>query len=531
MLSNRLLTSFYNIFWSLLVSASIYTISDKFVEPILIPKWYAVGVIFVGGSLFLFIFFKPFSKIDWRFLYNRICITTNILIFFEAVLFLFQIMNLSNHCYNTSIGSFDNTAGFASCIALSFPIGFVHYSTYTRYKKLLFICLKVTCFVAVLLSESRIGLLCILFIVILKIFHHRSQKFIFGCLFLLFVFPISASFYKSDSTLGRWFIIERSLDMVKQHPFEGWGTNGFMANYMEEQANFFSLHPDSQYKRLADNIHHPLNEFLLVAIDYGVLMVILFIFFIYFFARYYYKHPSAYADEGFYIMLCLILLSGFSYPFSYPFTLLIAILAIVLIGHSFIVKIRFKRNAVLLKVFISLSLLIFSVSLKNSIHNQFVWKVAMEEIEHGDKDIAKSIYSNLYFSMNNNSAFLYNYGCEMYFAGEYELAKKLLSENVDLIADYDQQLLFGNVYAALGEDENALQSFQKATNMCPSRIIPLYEMYLIYSHRNDTLQCSLIHELIANTNFKRINKDVLKMMHYINLDFKRFKETNNKFNI
>ena len=57
---------------------------------------------------------------------------------------------------------------------------------------------------------------------------------------------------------------------MKEHPIIGHGHRGFEREYMLRQADFFREHPDSEYAVLADEIRHPLNEFLYVWVNYGV---------------------------------------------------------------------------------------------------------------------------------------------------------------------------------------------------------------------------------------------------------------------
>ena len=74
---------------------------------------------------------------------------------------------------------------------------------------------------------------------------------------------------KQGSSQGRVFIIERCVDIIKEHPL-GLGIRGFSTHYMKYQEIYFREHPDSPAVMLADDIKVPLNEYLCIAVNYGL---------------------------------------------------------------------------------------------------------------------------------------------------------------------------------------------------------------------------------------------------------------------
>jgi len=377
-----------------------------------------------------------------------------------------------------------------------------------------------TSILAISLYGSRIGLLCILLIMIVGISRKQKYQFLWSSFFLFIAFPIFAFAIKTDSTRGRWFIIQRTFDLIKEHPFSGWGSQGFMINYMNVQADYFSRHPNSQYAFLADNIHHPLNEFLFVAVNYGIWAIVLLFICISSTFLFAYRHPSVFTKEGCMLLISILLLSAFSYPFAYPLTFLILLLSIVLVYSPLTSFFPWKRCSIVCYLFVYMALIQQSYSLANNVTNQFAWKRALEEINKGNQQRAKAIYSTIYESMNTDYSFLYNYAHEMYTAKEYPLALKIAKEAERHISDYDLQLLMGDVLSVLGENENAIAAYQKASNMCPSRLTPLFEIYMLYSQQNDTIGCVRMHDIINNRHYKKMNTEVLKMLHHVNMDFK-----------
>ena len=340
------------------------------------------------------------------------------------------------------------------------------------------------------------------------------------------MFVVSVLFFKTDSSKGRWFIAQRSIEMITAKPFTGWGQHGFLSNYMNVQADYFSMHPGSCYAILADNVHHPLNEFLLIAVNYGIVPSILVCIMIVSLVVLSLKQASKPSVEGYLILMCIVLLCSFSYPLSYPFTSLMLFSSLLLICTPFCLQLASKVNLRILLYPVFIFLLCMLVPLANNISDQLIWKKAMNEISNGNNKKGLAMYSSLYSSMKKDCAFLYNYGMVMYQTGKYRNALLLAKEAEKLVSDYDLQLLLGDSYSALGQREEAISAYYKASYMCPSRLIPLYEMYMLYSRHNDTINCGRMYDIITHRRYKRMNTDVLSMLHQINKDYKRFIQIN-----
>ena len=58
--------------------------------------------------------------------------------------------------------------------------------------------------------------------------------------------------------------------MVKDAPWTGHGIGSFEAHYMDYQADYFKQHEQSRYSMLADNVKQPLNEYLKILLNFGI---------------------------------------------------------------------------------------------------------------------------------------------------------------------------------------------------------------------------------------------------------------------
>ena len=512
---------FNDFFWLLLSLASIFTVSSRFMDASLLPKWYATEVVLIVGGL-LSVLLHDYEKVyNKSICYLHICRIMNILTFVEALLSIGQKTHLINYFSGCTVGTFDNLAGFTTCMSLSFPLGFSFYMTYGKTEKLFFVLMKSVSLLAILMNVARIGVICMLLVLIIIICKKKLTAITVSSLFLIISIPICALLLKTDSTSGRWFIIDRTINMIKEHPFKGWGHNGFIIHYMNEQGKYFSFHPNSHYAFFADNIHHPFNEYLLLTVNYGLPILIIPFFCLVFIVKYYLKNKSEYSKEGMAIIVCILFLSAFSYPFSYPQTWVMISLAFLLIfSNSIYIQIIYntiKR----LKWLIVFLLILCSCLLSNKVSSQLAWRKASDMI-HYNSTKATAIYSELFNSMDNDYAFLYNYGSELYFNGECRLAEQFAEKATHYISDYNLQLLLGDIYGSLGKYQDAINAYQIASNMCPSRIVPLYETYKIYRLQNDSANCVSTYKKMVNTKYKRMSTDVLKMLHEVENDCKRF---------
>lgn len=89
---------------------------------------------------------------------------------------------------------------------------------------------------------------------------------------------------------------------------------------MNYQAAYFRAHPGSPYARLADSVPHPFNEYLFVAVNYGLLGVGCFgVFRCSSIQEVGHERPDCPSCRSVYILSNGVF-ALFSYPLLYPFT-------------------------------------------------------------------------------------------------------------------------------------------------------------------------------------------------------------------
>lgn len=259
--------SYYYCYWILfMVAASIFSVNNHLPDPVLDAKWYYTGYIFVGGGIvLLLLLWKNNKTIDYVNISPCIEYGITIICSLEGGITLLRMVGLNS---DANIGLMDNTAGVVSCLCLSLPMGNYQLKEMDINKKVFFIICKLLCVITLICIGSRTGVLIVLLLsIIIGVKNRRKRILMFIGLILVGV--ILSFSVKKESAMGRWFIIQRSAEMIAKNPIRGWGANGFISHYMDFQANYFEQNPNSEYVMLADNIHHPLNEFLLITVNYG----------------------------------------------------------------------------------------------------------------------------------------------------------------------------------------------------------------------------------------------------------------------
>ena len=79
---------------------------------------------------------------------------------------------------------------------------------------------------------------------------------------------------KQNSANGRLLIWKVSCEMIKDKPIFGHGYGAFKVKYMDYQADYFKNNPNSIFAILADNVKHPFNEYIKIAVEFGIISLV-----------------------------------------------------------------------------------------------------------------------------------------------------------------------------------------------------------------------------------------------------------------
>jgi O-antigen polymerase len=346
--------------------------------------------------------------------------------------------------------------------------------------------------IAIFLSGSRTGLLAILisslsfFFIESKIFRNIQQLRYFKLLsvLILVISVIGALLLyhkKQDSANGRLLIWNVSFRMIKDKPVFGHGYGAFQARYMDYQAEYFKKNPNSKYAQLADNVKHPFNEFIKIAVEFGMGGIIVMSSLILFVLWKVIKSENENRGLFFSGLVSFMVFACFSYPLQYiAVWLLLAFYFLVLLPSN---EIRISNTPISIIariiVFVASSLILFHFA--KQIQAEIKWKTIAVNSLSGNTEEMLPEYEKLHSTaLKGNPFFLYNYGAELNFASQLDESIEILTECQKKFNDYDLQMLLADSYYRKGESEKAVQIYKHASNMVPCRFLPIYQHFEIY---------------------------------------------------
>jgi hypothetical protein len=465
---------------------------------------------FGAPNLKLFLYLNAFILLYWIISSSNIVrnfISLSLLILFpvvtQAIYGLFQTLFLFPE-------SFDNTAGFVVSISCGLPFCFYLFSCNQKWIRVLAVSSASCIILAVIISGSRSGILAIVCCggcfywnnIKLKICRYkRNIRFLVFLLF--FIFLVSLYFMKKDSADGRILIWHCTYELFKNKPLLGYGVDGFTANYMLSQADFFMHNSQHHFEILADNVKHPFNEFLKLGVEQGLIGIFFIFFVILWYIRVKKKNNlNQRRKVALSFLLSLGIFANFSYPLNYPFVWIGIILSIVILFNgiqymSFNLRIRHIRMYLyfLICFIIFYNAILFTCAQIKWMHliKQSVFKETNELIVQ---------YENLKPILKNEPIFFYNYARDLFERGRYEESIQNLSICREKFNDTDVLLLLAENCMKLKNYVEAERILLLTSYMCPNRFIPLYKLVLLYDYTGNYLCAKRNAQIIIDKKIK-----------------------------
>ena len=345
----------------------------------------------------------------------------------------------------------------------------------------------------------------------IKSLSNKNKILLFGSIVILVVVLSFVLFkLKPDSTIGRFFVLNNSIEMVKANPFGGHGIGSFEAKYSLYQANYFQKHGfDNQFAYLADYVILAYNDFLEILIELGVVGIGLFLAFIYFMMKSYIKHyQTLYNSYIFFISfnvgISFIVLSLFSYPqSSLPLVILFFIFCGILSSkHESILKFSISNS---IKNLLSFLLIIYLLGISywgiRNFSNFINWRNAYVFYELGNYQKASEEFKEIN-GFDKNGYFLSMYGKSLEMANNYQEAISILESAKKYSSTPIIYISLGNCYKSLNHFSEAEQAYRTALGIQPNSIYIKYNMVMLYKEMNRIQDAILLANNILNSKDK-----------------------------
>ena len=456
--------------------------------------------------------------------YKLIIIIMSVIALIECSIGLSQSFDLKENSWIS--GTFGNSGPYGVYLASLFPIvlSALLIKTITKYQKILLICVSIFILLMVFISHSRTSWISVLMVLFLfttqqfniinklkKLLRRPLSKVIaaIGVIFLVSWSVYILFIFKVDSANGRIFIWERSLEIIQDYPVVGTGSDTFRQIYPSYQIRYFTEHSeDTAMGRLAGNTYHPFNEFLKVAVEFGLIGLLIFMLFILVIIKTaisMLRKDNQPMTIGILSGFCALVVSClFSYPLEHPSTFFLFYFYSLLISirgpalKTIIFPNRFKWIFILIG-----SLLIFSCwSEIHKVQAEMRWKNLTKSVSNNvDLDFRKN-YEALYPVLKHNADFLYNYGAYLSLKGHYNDAIIMLQESKELCISTEVLNFIGNSYLGLGDNLKAERYFLQSSHLVPHKLYPKYQLVRVYAATDRKPDAIILASEIVNGDIK-----------------------------
>jgi tetratricopeptide (TPR) repeat protein len=368
----------------------------------------------------------------------------------------------------------------------------------------------VACALTITLSGSRAGLLaiCAAAAVVLAfktkvLSMFKSHK----CLWIvLIIVAVALSFLlyrvKAGSANGRLFIWSICWDMIKERPLFGYGIGGIEKYYMDAQAAYFSIHPDSPYVMLADNVTHPFNEYIKLTVNYGLVGLTIALYLLALTIKRLLNSRENVKVIGLAVTASVFVMCQFSYPFHYAAVWFISAIAIIPAFFSESEGNEVWETPKNLRITLPILFSVLLAVVLRMMYLDLKWAEMSKRSLAGHTERMLPYYEKMKPQMKHNPLFLYNYAAELNYIGRYEESLTVTEECREGWNDYDVQILLADNLENTGQIDQAIGTYQHALDMIPCRFEPLNSMMNIYLNTGDTLRAVMVADEIIKKPVK-----------------------------
>lgn len=489
----------------LLLSSACYSLISNVNDYLIVGKWF--GTLFAGIFFILFSLILRSRNIDVE--YSRIIPISMVIMngVISMHTFMQSISLLPNPTNFSGVAGYDNPAGVSATLVVTLP--YILMLTKDIKDYIFAAILLLVNIVVLFIIGSRGGLLTLLSISMLYFCLSNKNRRINRCLIMILVFAFVALIYllsikKEASTHGRYHILMIVWDMFKDAPLIGHGYEGFATNYMIYQSEYMKG-CSAAIRMLADNVNHPLCEYAIIAVNYGVVGLIIVLSIAISLIIHLFKTFNRFSEITLLIVVGVIIQGFISYPFRYPITTISLIISFVLHTAS---NIKNKNREAVINVakyvlpFISLySVFCYTIQ----VQWYSISSVSASKMENA---IRMSKYETLARSLGNNEYFLYNWAVELSLCGNYAKADSIMLICEKHRLDYNTTLLRGDILVELNRPVEADSCYRLCSEMVPSKFIPLYRLFNLYKQTNNVIMQKQIGEEILNKPIKVNSKEV-----------------------
>lgn len=509
---NKLLI--YSLFLTVFLMGGVLLISERFMNVESDVKTYFIGIAVLLLLLVCSVPRKSLYGLKESLFYSGASIGFATVCLLLSAYGLLQYYGCvpSRHYAFPITGTYENPAGFAAVQAALFPFALALCMDKERNSLIRWLArlITVACALTITLSGSRAGLLslCAAAAVVLSFKTKVLSIFkTYKWLWIVLIIVAVALFFllyrvKAGSANGRLFIWSICWDMIKERPLFGYGIGGIEKHYMDAQAAYFSMHPDSPYVMLADNVTHPFNEYIKLTVNYGLVGLTIALCLLALTIKRLFNSRENVKVIGLAVTAAVFVMCQFSYPFHYAAVWFITAVAII---PALFKESKGKEEWETPKYLRITLPILFSILLAVVLRMMYLdlkWAEISKLSLAGHTERMLPYYEKMKPQMKHNPLFLYNYAAELNYIGRYEESLIITEECKLGWNDYDVQMLLADNLENTGQIDQAIGAYQHALDMIPCRFEPLNSVMNIYLNTGDTLRAVTVADEIIKKPVK-----------------------------
>ena len=334
------------------------------------------------------------------------------------------------------------------------------------------------------------------------------------------LFASGAYFMKRDSADGRLLIGKITFQAIAGSPWGEENGRTFSAIYGDAQEKYFT---DCEYSEseawVAGTPDFAFNEYLQIAVEYGVWVSVLFITLVLVLLKIAGSRKSLAGMGG--CLVSLMVFACFSYPLHIPAIVSVWLLAVMALCGEGLVMIRRKPIAVVILLPFVVAGLTVSVNMLGmySARTRAVreWMPVRVMYHSGAFKAAAEEYGKLYDKMSWNKDFCFEYGRALYKAGSYGKAEEVLLKTMMVSGDPMILNILGRNAQESGEYGKAEKLLLRSTRRLPERVYPHYLLVKLYAEHEYFDRVKLVREAeyVLNTEPKVNSTAIREMRHEV----------------
>ena len=340
--------------------------------------------------------------------------------------------------------------------------------------------------------------------------YFKKNRWLAIIVFLLL--GIGAYIIKKPSANARFFMDEMSVKAMFSNSWKGVGQGNFGGVYGETQARFFKTQIDeygtneydwnviNEHDRImADCPDYPFNEFLFIGIEYGIVMMLLFVFVILYSIWLSLCRKTIWC----YGLTAFAVFALFSYPLHHvKFQILFGLLIIGCMIDTNADSLNYNCKKYILNTSIVVLMAVYSlysIPEKKKIKSiEIAWLKCMQWYKFEYYDYYVEECDKYLPFLKQNEDYLFSYGQALNRIGKYEKSDTILKLGTKISSDPMFWNVMGNNSLAQGKYREAEERYKHAFYMVPNRLYPLVLLAKLYYTERDTARFLEMTDVVEN---------------------------------